>query len=156
MELKVIREEKGELEIEVVGESHTFMNALRDVLSAHKDVLQASYRVEHPVLSNPVLYVKTKAKAVPKSMEKKIDITEVAGVGPKKADQFVAAGVKTANDLARAKVDKLAEKTGLSEKVITGHIEDAKALVSVGASYSRVVLMDAAKALGKEFKSISI
>lgn len=156
MEIKVIREEKDELEIEVVGENHTFMNALRDVISTHKDVIRATYKVEHPVLSNPVLYVKTKAKKVPKSMEKKVDINEIPGVGPKKAEQFVAAGVKTANDLARAKVDTLAEKTGLSEKVLNGHIKDAKDMVSVGASYSRVVIKESAKALAKEFKAISI
>lgn len=62
MELKVLKKTEDELQLEVIGEGHTFMNALRSELWNDKDVAVAAYRVEHPVISNPVLFLKTKKK----------------------------------------------------------------------------------------------
>jgi len=66
--MKVIKETKNELEIEITGESHTLCNALRKTLMEDKDVEAAAYIMEHPIIGEPKLYVK--AKNPKKSLEK--------------------------------------------------------------------------------------
>jgi len=83
MEVKVLKENKGELELEIKGEDHTLFNPLRDTLVADKDVIKATYRIEHPLHSSYTLYIKTVEKSVPKSKEKKVDLQDLPGVGPK-------------------------------------------------------------------------
>ncbi|NOZ77228.1 MAG: hypothetical protein GXO65_06100 [Euryarchaeota archaeon] len=154
MEVKVLREKAGELELEITGEDHTLFNVLRDHLVEDKEVLKATYRMDHPLHPNYFLYLKTVEKKVPRSMERKVGLQEVPGIGPKKAEQLNGAGVKTANDLARAKLAELAEKTGISEKVLAKHAADAKEMVGEGTSYARMVLKRSLKSLGKEFKDL--
>lgn len=57
MEVKVLREEKDVLEIEFVGEGHTLCNLLRQELWETKEVTVASYRIAHPLVSEPILAV---------------------------------------------------------------------------------------------------
>ncbi len=154
VEIKVLKENTGELELEIAGEDHTLFNALRDALAADKDVIKATYRIEHPLHSNYTLYVKTLEKTVPKSKEKVVELQDVPGIGPKKAALLTEAGITTANDLARAKISKLAEDTGISEKVLGKHVADAKEMVSQGTSYARLVLQRSLESLGKEFKNL--
>ncbi|MDD1774977.1 MAG: DNA-directed RNA polymerase subunit L [Methanobacterium sp.] len=66
--MKVIKDTKNELEIEITGESHTLCNALRKTLMEDKDVEAAAYVMEHPIIGEPKLYVK--AKNPKKSLEK--------------------------------------------------------------------------------------
>ncbi|RLG31786.1 DNA-directed RNA polymerase subunit L [Methanosarcinales archaeon] len=60
MELKVLREGAGELELEFVGEGHTFMNLLKSSLLEDPDVLVATYDIKFPTISNPIMYIRTK------------------------------------------------------------------------------------------------
>ena len=55
MEISILEESKGKLEIEITGEDHTLCNALRDELSNH--VENAAYNIEHPLISNPTMFV---------------------------------------------------------------------------------------------------
>mgnify|MGYP001614210734 CR=1 FL=1 len=55
MEISVLEESKGRLEIEITGEDHTLCNALRDELS--NNVENAAYNIEHPLISNPTMFV---------------------------------------------------------------------------------------------------
>jgi len=50
------------------------------------------------------------------------------GIGPKTLEKLASAGINTASDLARAKADSLAEKTGISAKKITAWQKAASAL----------------------------
>jgi len=59
MEVKVLKEEKDALLIELVGESETFANLLREELWNVKGVIEAAYIREHPELSQPKLWIKT-------------------------------------------------------------------------------------------------
>ena len=59
MEVKIIRKTDTEIEMEVRGESHTLMNALKAALLDDKAVETATYTIEFPGVSEPVLYVKT-------------------------------------------------------------------------------------------------
>jgi len=58
--MKVIKDTKNELEIEITGESHSLCNALRKTLMEDKDVESAAYIMEHPIIGEPKLYVKAK------------------------------------------------------------------------------------------------
>jgi DNA-directed RNA polymerase subunit L len=66
--MKVIKDTKNELEIEITGESHTLCNALRKTLMEDKDVEAAAYIMEHPIIGEPKLYIR--AKNPKKSLEK--------------------------------------------------------------------------------------
>jgi DNA-directed RNA polymerase subunit L len=59
MQAKIIRKEEALLEFEVIGENHTFLNLLREALKGQKGVLFAAYRFPHPLLENPIFYIRT-------------------------------------------------------------------------------------------------
>jgi DNA-directed RNA polymerase subunit L len=59
MEVKIIRKTDTEIEMEIKGESHTLMNALKAALLEDKAVVTATYTIEFPGVSEPVLHVKT-------------------------------------------------------------------------------------------------
>lgn len=62
MEIKVLEKGKNFLKIEVVGEDHTFVNALRKELWNDKDVKVAGYGLAHSLVSSPVLIIETSSK----------------------------------------------------------------------------------------------
>lgn len=62
MELKVANREKNYLELEILGEEHSFPNALVEILLKEKDVEFAAVEVDHPQLLVPRLIVRTKGK----------------------------------------------------------------------------------------------
>lgn len=63
MELEVLSEDKDSILVKLVGEDHTFCNALRKVLHEDESVVAASYTIEHPLLEHPKFYVKVKGKS---------------------------------------------------------------------------------------------
>lgn len=72
MNIKVIEKEKNKLKLEIIGEDHTFCNALRKELWNDKDVTVAGYNIEHPLVSNPVLTLETEKKDPEKVLESAI------------------------------------------------------------------------------------
>ncbi len=66
MELKILREEKNTLEIEIKGEGHSFCNALKAELWNDDHVRIAAYKIEHPLVGVPKLIVETDGKETPK------------------------------------------------------------------------------------------
>ena len=63
-----------------------------------------------------------------KEKKKAISIREIKGVGKKRAEALESAGIKTVEDLIKADIDKLSEKTKISEKLLRKYIEEAKKL----------------------------
>jgi DNA-directed RNA polymerase subunit L len=59
MEIKVLNKTDTEIEVEIKAEDHTLMNALKSSLLKDKAVKVATYDIEYPILSNPILYVRT-------------------------------------------------------------------------------------------------
>ena len=57
MEIKVLEDEEGKLRLEVIGEDHTLLNALRKELWNDKDTEIAGYKIDHILVGNPVLIV---------------------------------------------------------------------------------------------------
>jgi len=62
-----------------------------------------------------------------------IEITEVKGIGPKRAEQLRALGINTAQDLAKTEATTLAAKTELSPKITRRWIREAKRLIEEAA-----------------------
>ena len=60
MELKLVNKGKEKLEIEVVGETHTFCNAIRKELWEDKTIEVAGYNFKHSLIDNPKLIVEAK------------------------------------------------------------------------------------------------
>ncbi len=60
MEIRTLDSSKDSLEIEVLGENETLLNPIKVKLLADEDVDLAEYIIEHPFLSNPKIYIRTK------------------------------------------------------------------------------------------------
>jgi len=60
MELKILSDKKNEMEFELKGEDETFSGLLVDQLLKNKDVDVAQYNISHPLVGEPVIYVRTK------------------------------------------------------------------------------------------------
>ena len=65
MKLNVLSKTEHELEVEVHGENETLLNPIKQALLADKDVDFAEYIIEHPSLSVPKIFIRTKGKAKP-------------------------------------------------------------------------------------------
>lgn len=76
MKIKILKDERKEMEFEVTGDDvHSFCNLLRVELLAKKDVVTAKYSKEHPLRDKAVFIIKTKRKkptTVLKTVIKKI------------------------------------------------------------------------------------
>lgn len=71
MELRALTLTDKEMEIEVLGENETFLNPIKQRLLADKEVDIAEYVIEHPFLSIPKIYFRTKAGAKPTAVLKR-------------------------------------------------------------------------------------
>ncbi len=59
MEIKIIDKTDNEVTMEVKGENHTLLNALKSSLLEDSHVEIATYDIEHIQISDPVLFVQT-------------------------------------------------------------------------------------------------
>lgn len=71
MEIKVLKKNRNELKIEVVGEGHTFCNVVQRALVKNRGVELAGYDIKHPLTANPSLYIRTKGRSKPETLLKK-------------------------------------------------------------------------------------
>ena len=67
MEITVLEQTKTRLKFEIVGEDHTFCNALRKEIWQGKDVAIAGYTVEHSLVSEPIFTIESE-KGNPKTL----------------------------------------------------------------------------------------
>jgi len=59
MEIKILENKKNRAVFEIVGEDHTFCNALKKELLNDEHVKIATYAIEHPLISQPKMIVET-------------------------------------------------------------------------------------------------
>lgn len=86
MKIKLLKKNSNELELEIEGETHTFCNLLQKTLLEDAGVEMGGYNLPHPLVANPVIYVRTKGRRNPsvalrravKGMQKRIDRFQVA------------------------------------------------------------------------------
>jgi len=62
MEIKILKKEPKELRVEVRGEGHTFCNIIQEALLREKSVEFAGYNLPHPLVSHPIIYIRTKGR----------------------------------------------------------------------------------------------
>ncbi|MEM0217364.1 MAG: DNA-directed RNA polymerase subunit L [Candidatus Nezhaarchaeales archaeon] len=60
MKIRILEKSEKSLRFEIIGEGHTFCNILRDFLQRNPNVEFVAYRIDHPLVSNPVFYVRVK------------------------------------------------------------------------------------------------
>jgi DNA-directed RNA polymerase subunit L len=60
MEFKVLEESKTKLVFNLIGETHTFCNVLKDELLRVKGVTVATYTIDHPLIGKPEFHLETK------------------------------------------------------------------------------------------------
>lgn len=66
MEIKYSEETKDRIKVELIGEDHTVANAIRKELWENPNVKVSGYKVENPLVSNPILVIETEGKEEPK------------------------------------------------------------------------------------------
>lgn len=67
MQVKVLEKKPNELKIEIEGESHSFCNVLQKALVEDDTIEMAGYNISHPLVSNPIVYVRTKGQRRPET-----------------------------------------------------------------------------------------
>lgn len=65
MQVKVLKKTSNELRIEIEGEGHTLCNLLEKVLLEDESIEMAGYNIPHPLISSPVVYIRTKGRRSP-------------------------------------------------------------------------------------------
>jgi len=80
-----------------------------------------------PAVTEIVQEVKT--EAVAEAAPLKVELTEVKGIGEKRAQQLKDVGIGSVEDLAKASVNDLATRMKISPKITGKWIEDAKRLL---------------------------
>ncbi|NVM01618.1 MAG: DNA-directed RNA polymerase subunit L [Candidatus Helarchaeota archaeon] len=65
MEVLTKNDKENLIEIKIRGEGHTLCVPLRAILFEDQDVEFAGYRIKHPLMPEPTLYVKTNGKKTP-------------------------------------------------------------------------------------------
>ncbi len=66
---------------------------------------------------------------VPSTVESLMELTQVKGIGAKRAEQLKAVGVITVADLSTASAEELAKKLQVSSKITSRWIKDARDLL---------------------------
>ena len=79
--------------------------------------------------AKPPLLEKAVEVKEPRATKVPMDLTEIKGIGPKRAEELKAAGVKTVSDLAKRSAKNLSEKTGIPIKNISEWIVQANEMI---------------------------
>ncbi|HIJ10421.1 TPA: DNA-directed RNA polymerase subunit L [Candidatus Woesearchaeota archaeon] len=85
MEIKILEESKTKLTFQLLGETHTFCNAVKNELLSVKGVEIATYRIDHPLVGVPQFLIETKGVEPRKALKTALKNLQ------KKADEFKAA-----------------------------------------------------------------
>ena len=80
MEIKVLKEEKNELEFEIVGEDSTLPEIIVHKLNQMPEVDFAAYKIEHPLVGSPRIFLRTKKGSPATAIGKAISalVSEIA------------------------------------------------------------------------------
>ena len=74
MEFNVIEESKTKLIFELIGETHTFCNILKETLKEVKGVETVSYKIDHPLIGVPNFLLMTKGTEPRKAIKEALKI----------------------------------------------------------------------------------
>lgn len=62
MEINILEEDNKKIEFEILGEDFTLCNALKDEFWNDEDVEVAASKMDHPLVSHPILILETNKK----------------------------------------------------------------------------------------------
>ena len=65
LKINVLKHEGNELRIELIGEGHSFCNALQSVLLKDETLEFVGYNVPHPLVGQPTIYMRVKGRRDP-------------------------------------------------------------------------------------------
>ena len=65
LKINVLKHEGNALRIELVGEGHSFCNALQSVLLKDDTLEFVGYNMPHPLIGQPTIYIRTKGRRDP-------------------------------------------------------------------------------------------
>jgi len=65
MKVTILERKSNELKVEIEGEGHTFCNVLQKALLEDDTIEMAAYDIPHPLISHPIVYVRTKGRRNP-------------------------------------------------------------------------------------------
>jgi len=65
MKVTILERKPNELKVEIEGEGHTFCNVLQKALLEDETFEMAAYDIPHPLISNPIVYIRTKGRRSP-------------------------------------------------------------------------------------------
>lgn len=68
MEINVLEQSAKKLVFELKGETHTFCNALKDVLLKNSHVKLVTYVIKHPLTGSPQFIIETDGLVKPKKV----------------------------------------------------------------------------------------
>lgn len=154
MQIKVLREDEKGFEFEVIGGDHGICNLLVDYLNNSKEVSFAAYKVEHPLISNPKVTVSLSNTRATRKEVKPTPITEIKGVGKKKAEAFEKAGIKYAEELLKYTIEELSNITGIDEKTAAKILGEVEKITKKDVFGYRKVIKEALKKIEKDFENI--
>lgn len=66
MEIELLEREGNKLKIRIIDEGHTFSNALRKKLHQEDSVETAAYNIDHPLIGDPIMHIRTSGDVSPK------------------------------------------------------------------------------------------
>ncbi|MFH1054409.1 MAG: DNA-directed RNA polymerase subunit L [Candidatus Woesearchaeota archaeon] len=66
MEINIIEDSKNKIEFEVVGESHSFCQSLKEELNNDNHVKISTYFLSHPLVGKPHFIIETDTSTSPK------------------------------------------------------------------------------------------
>jgi predicted flap endonuclease-1-like 5' DNA nuclease len=72
---------------------------------------------------------KARAKVPSKPKKAAVPLTDIPGLGPKRAEQLASAGVKSAQDIVGKDAEKLSKASGVPQKTLEKYIEEGKKLL---------------------------
>jgi DNA-directed RNA polymerase subunit L len=67
MKINVLHQSKNELRLELIGEGHSFTNALQSILLKDDTIEFVGYNISHPLMANPILFIRTKGRRRPEN-----------------------------------------------------------------------------------------
>ncbi len=115
MQVKILRESYDRIEFILEGEDHTFCNAFVQFLKRFNDIDIATYKIEHPLIIKPKVYIKLKVEKIP--------IEKVAG---EDADVLKKNGINYLIDLLNSNLEELSKKSGLELDRLREYYNEAK------------------------------
>ncbi len=74
MEITVLEKTDRELRLKIKGESHTLLGNLKTYLLQDEHVRAATYNIEHPYFSDPILFIHTDGEDPIEALKKAADM----------------------------------------------------------------------------------